>query len=149
MPLGCIISKDNQDTGLTPPHACACTKPWPGFPTSYIVVLFGVQYVIACFINHKAHSIQNIYQQYTESISTVNRIYINSIQNLYQQYTESISTVYRIYINSIQNLFQQYTEYISTVYRIYINRIQNLIYILYTVDIYSVYCWYRFCILLI
>jgi hypothetical protein len=26
--------------GLTPPHYCACHKPEPGFPTSYVVVFF-------------------------------------------------------------------------------------------------------------
>jgi hypothetical protein len=30
-------------TGLTPPHFCACPKPGPGFPTSY-VVFFSVQW---------------------------------------------------------------------------------------------------------
>jgi hypothetical protein len=30
-------------TGLTPPHFCACPQPGPGFPTSYVVVLFFVQ----------------------------------------------------------------------------------------------------------
>jgi hypothetical protein len=65
-------------------------------------------------------------------MSTVYRIYINSIQNLCQQYSESISTVYRIYINSIHNIYQQYIEYISTAYIIYIHLIQHF-YILYTV----------------
>ena len=27
-------------TGLTLPHVCTCTKPGPGFLTSYVVVLF-------------------------------------------------------------------------------------------------------------
>jgi hypothetical protein len=27
-------------TGLTLPHFCACPKPGPGFPTSYVVVFF-------------------------------------------------------------------------------------------------------------
>ena len=27
-------------TGLTPPHFCACPKPGPGFPTTYVVGLF-------------------------------------------------------------------------------------------------------------
>jgi hypothetical protein len=45
MPLDCIISTDNQDTGLTPPHACACTKPWQWFPTTYIMAFFCVQCV--------------------------------------------------------------------------------------------------------
>jgi len=36
---------DNQDTGLTPPHACVYIKPWHGFPTFYIVVFFSVQCV--------------------------------------------------------------------------------------------------------
>ena len=27
-------------TGLTLPHFCACPKPEPGFPTSYVVVFF-------------------------------------------------------------------------------------------------------------
>jgi hypothetical protein len=26
----------NQLTGLTPPHFCACSKPGPGFPMSYV-----------------------------------------------------------------------------------------------------------------
>ena len=30
-------------TGLIPPHFCACLKPGPGFPTSYVVVFFSVQ----------------------------------------------------------------------------------------------------------
>jgi hypothetical protein len=67
-----------------------------------------------CIIN----SIHNIYQQYTESISLVYRIYIISIHNLYHQYTEYISSVYIIYIISIQNVYQQYAYCISTVYRI-------------------------------
>jgi len=25
-------------SGLTPPHVCACPKPEPGFPSSYVVV---------------------------------------------------------------------------------------------------------------
>ena len=29
-----------QLTGLTPPHFCACSKPGPWFPTSYVVVFF-------------------------------------------------------------------------------------------------------------
>jgi hypothetical protein len=32
-------------TGLTPPYVCACPKPGPGFPTSYVVVFWGVQWV--------------------------------------------------------------------------------------------------------
>jgi len=27
-------------TGLTPPHFCACPRPGPGFPTTYVVVFF-------------------------------------------------------------------------------------------------------------
>ena len=27
-------------TGLIPPHVCACSKPWRGFPASYVVVFF-------------------------------------------------------------------------------------------------------------
>jgi hypothetical protein len=27
-------------TGLTPPYVCACPKPGPGFPASYVVVFF-------------------------------------------------------------------------------------------------------------
>ena len=27
-------------TGLTLPHLCACPKPGPGFPTSYVMVFF-------------------------------------------------------------------------------------------------------------
>jgi hypothetical protein len=124
MPLDCIISSDNQDMGITPPHACAGTKPWPGFPTSYIVVFFCVFNATVCRIY--INCIQNPYQQYTESISTLYRIYINSIPNIYQQYTESISTVYRIYINCIQNPYHQYSESISTVYIIYLISIPNL-----------------------
>jgi len=30
-------------TSLTPPHFSACPKPGPGFPTSYVKVLFGAQ----------------------------------------------------------------------------------------------------------
>jgi hypothetical protein len=30
-------------TGLTPPHFCACPKPGPEFPTSYVVGFFCVQ----------------------------------------------------------------------------------------------------------
>ena len=27
-------------TGFTPPHLCACPKPGPGFPASFVVVFF-------------------------------------------------------------------------------------------------------------
>jgi hypothetical protein len=26
--------------GLTPPHCCACPKPGPGFPMSYVMAFF-------------------------------------------------------------------------------------------------------------
>ena len=29
-------------TGVTPPHVCACPKPGPGFPMSYVLVFFFV-----------------------------------------------------------------------------------------------------------
>ena len=32
-------------TSLTPPHSCACPKPGPGFPKSYVVVFSCVQRV--------------------------------------------------------------------------------------------------------
>jgi hypothetical protein len=32
-------------TGLTPPYLCACSKPGPGFPTSYIWVFFCFRWV--------------------------------------------------------------------------------------------------------
>jgi hypothetical protein len=32
-------------TGLTPPYLCACPKPGPGFPTSYIWVFFCFRWV--------------------------------------------------------------------------------------------------------
>jgi hypothetical protein len=106
-------------------------------------------------------------------------IHINSIQNLYQQYRESISTVYRIYINSIHNLntnrgngsehhwyisiyfsttcwaWVHGIQYIEMLYKMDIDYVccwnifyVLLIYIMYTIDIDSVYCWYRFWILL-
>jgi hypothetical protein len=30
-------------TGLTPPYFCACPKPGPAFPMSYVVVIFYVK----------------------------------------------------------------------------------------------------------
>ena len=27
-------------TGFIPPHLCACPKPGPGFPASYVVLIF-------------------------------------------------------------------------------------------------------------
>lgn len=32
-------------TVLTPPHFCTCPNHWPGFPTSYVLVFFCVQWV--------------------------------------------------------------------------------------------------------
>ena len=32
---------DIQLTGITPPHICSCPKTGPGFPTSFVVPVFG------------------------------------------------------------------------------------------------------------
>jgi len=42
-------------TSLTLPHFCACHKPGPGFPTSYVVVFYVFNEmrrgVVVCFVN--------------------------------------------------------------------------------------------------
>jgi len=42
------ISAFHHFSGLTPPHFCACPKPGPGFPTSYVMVFFMFNYLKRC-----------------------------------------------------------------------------------------------------